>query len=535
MSTTKQTGRGHYPRKSKTYIVPSVDCIDESETLLRFGYSATTVCPSSSKKVVCQCHKCGQLLERIRIRVRPPVLCHSCVKSKVDYGPINGLVDLEATLSQMHYDVKTLPRYSLQKVVGICTTCQKRYRVRLASVRQGQQCRPCLRTQICNTQWSPRDANGHMWLNEEETLKQLNYSALTLSPKSNSMVIANCSCGKIYPRIRRNIHDNSVCVSCARRKINHEELQIKRGRTIKKHYPEGIPQCNSYGGTAAALGDYLSKILGRLLTRELLLSNGQRLDLFDPKTNIGIEYCGLYWHNEHSLTPRKKYYHADKMRAAQKDGYRLITVFEDEYLTHEKAIKNRLRVILGDTRIVLQARKGTIIALNADRARKFVEEHHIQGCPPVFKYAFGIEYEEELLGVVLGGIHHRQGHDRSLILSRLCFAPQVHITGGAKRLFKRLCIQGKTDNFLKIVTWADMRWTDGAVYSRLGMTLAANLPPDYSYIKTANPGKRYSKQSQQKRLTGCPPGVTEREWAHQNGFSRIWDCGHQRWEYDLLL
>jgi hypothetical protein len=282
------------------------------------------------------------------------------------------------------------------------------------------------------------------------------------------------------------------------------------------------------------LGEYLEGILGRPLSREKALKNGQRLDLFDSLTNTGIEYCGLFWHNEHSLTPRGKYYHVDKMKAAQKEGYRLITIFEDEYLTREDAVKNRLLVILKNKRMVIPARKCILSTVEMIVAKKFLDKHHTQGSPAVFKYAFGLFYAENLVGLILGGVHHRQGHKSILVLSRLCFAPQIHITGGSQRLFKRLCDQGKLDGYSRLITWADKRWTDGAVYSRLGMTLTANLLPDYSYVKTAKPRERFSKQSQKKSRTGCPPEMTEKDWALQRGFSRIWDCGHQRWEYDLL-
>jgi hypothetical protein len=468
------------------------------------------------------------------MRVRPPVLCHSCVKTKVNLGPFDGLVDVEATFQQFHYDVNTLPRHSNEKVMGICSTCKTRYPVRLSSVQQGQQCRPCLRSEICRNQWAPREDDGSKHLNDEETLKQFGYLASTISPKSTMMVIADCSCGNTYQRIRRNINDDSKCIVCARGKINHKSLQVKRGTTIREHYPEGLPQCTNYGQAASALGDFLAATLKRRISREKFLSNGQRLDLFDSQTNIGIEYCGLYWHNEHSLTPRGRRYHVDKMKAAQKEGYKLITVFEDEYLEREEAVKNRLLVILGNKKTVVQARKCQVALVDVNTANEFMNKHHIQGAPPPFKYAFGLIHEGTLLGIMTGGKHHRQGHKDALVLSRLCFAPQVHVTGGSVRLFKKLCDQGRVDGYKKIITWSDNRWTEGEVYSRFGMTVVSKIPPDYSYIKTTKPGKRFSKQSQQKRLTGCPPEITEREWAHQHGFSRIWDCGHQRWEYDLL-
>ena len=44
---------------------------------------------------------------------------------------------------------------------------------------------------------------------------------------------------------------------------------------------------------------------------------------------------------------------------------------------------------------------------------------------------------------------------------------------------------------------------------------------------------RLSKQSQSKRNSGCPKGMTELEWANSRGLSRIWDCGKTRWEFSV--
>lgn len=526
--------RGYFTRTPKNYSIEDTPQIDNDETLRRFGYPATAISPSGTRKVVCKCERCGVILERIRIRVRPPVLCHSCSKTKYDRDAPAPLVDAEETLKQFGYTVESLPRAGTEKVVGICSVCRGRYHVRIKSVREGMKCRPCLRADICKTQFAPRENDGGKNLNEEETVKQFGYSAISLSPKSFSMVIANCSiCGTTYRRIRRNVNDYSKCIACARNKIDHKKLQNKRHKTLQEHYPEGLPHPLNLGQTASLLGDFLSATLGRDITREKILSNGQRLDLYDPQTNIGIEYCGLYWHNEHSLTPRGGHYHADKMLAAQKDGYKLITVFEDEYIEREEAVKNRLLVILGNNKKVVQARKCQITLVEASIAKEFIDKHHIQGSPPTFKYTFGLVHENNLLGVMTGGDHHRQGHKKELVLSRLCFAPQVHVTGGSKRLFKKLCDQGRLDGYVKIITWSDNRWTDGDVYSRLSMNVITKIPPDYSYVKINKPGKRFSKQSQQKKHTGCPPEITEREWAYRHGFSRIWDCGHLKWEFTL--
>ena len=92
----------------------------------------------------------------------------------------------------------------------------------------------------------------------------------------------------------------------------------------------------------------------------------------------------------------------------------------------------------------------------------------------------------------------------------------------------------QTDNKIKeIISWSDNRWSVGSVYRKLGFVLAEELKPDYSYVDLKRPHRRISKQSQQKKKTGCPQGMTELEWANQRGLSRIWDCGKKRWLYNI--
>jgi hypothetical protein len=80
------------------------------------------------------------------------------------------------------------------------------------------------------------------------------------------------------------------------------------------------------------------------------------------------------------------------------------------------------------------------------------------------------------------------------------------------------------------VSFSDYRLTPGTVYERLGFELDRVYRPDYFYV---HEGRRISKQSQQKRCTGCPVDVTERTWALDHGLVRCCDAGKKRWVFNL--
>lgn len=68
---------------------------------------------------------------------------------------------------------------------------------------------------------------------------------------------------------------------------------------------------------------------GEIVENDRVIINPSEIDILLPDLRIGIEVCGLYWHSEKFKPPT---YHRDKMLNCERNGYRLITVFEDEIM-----------------------------------------------------------------------------------------------------------------------------------------------------------------------------------------------------------
>lgn len=286
------------------------------------------------------------------------------------------------------------------------------------------------------------------------------------------------------------------------------------------------PPNSCYGKTQAEIQEWLAS-LGFAFNPDRTILQGREIDLFSLDLRLGIEYCGLFWHNEESPQPRGPSYHFDKYRRCLEQGVRLITVFEDEWLHREAQVKNFLRSVLGRNEVRLHARKCRVVDLEKPEAAQFCERHHIQGAAHLGLHFAGLQDPAgRLVGVMSLGRHHRGGRD--LVLDRLCFAGNVSVVGGASRLLRHLV---KVSAAGSLVSWSDNRWSAGSVYRQMGFTLGADLPPDYSYVDDNQPGVRLSKQSQKKAASGCPAGLTEKEWSRQRGLFRIWDCGKQRWHW----
>ena len=147
------------------------------------------------------------------------------------------------------------------------------------------------------------------------------------------------------------------------------------------------PRClvcsKEYGSTSIGEREVLKYIRTIIEEEHIIIANDRRtiskeLDIYTPEISIAIEFNGIYWHTEKHGKGRK--YHYNKWKECKDKGIQLITIWEDEWRDKQDIAKSMLAHKLGasqDKRVY--ARKTKIVSLNSSIARKFLEEHHIQG------------------------------------------------------------------------------------------------------------------------------------------------------------
>jgi len=183
----------------------------------------------------------------------------------------------------------------------------------------------------------------------------------------------------------------------------------------------------------------------------------------------------------------------------------------------------------------IHARKCEVRKIRSKQHREFCDLYHIQGSNKLSLVAFGIFKGEELLGVLSLGRHNRDNRDKVAVLDRLCFKAGWRVVGGASRLFAKAREWALENGIYSIISFSDDRMSVGTVYERLGFALDCVLPPDYIYIKEDDLKVAFSKQSQRKKVTGCPLGTTEKEWAKKKGLVQVFDAGKKRWAFRLRI
>ena len=251
------------------------------------------------------------------------------------------------------------------------------------------------------------------------------------------------------------------------------------------------------------------------------------LDIVIPSKNIAIEYNGLYWHSEQRGKDRN--YHLNKYNMCKDKGYRLIQIFEDEWLTKQDIVKSRLKHILGFRDRTVFARKCTIREIVPNVARDFINKYHIQGYHGC-NVKLGLFYNDELVSVMTFAkpsiSKGRSNKEDVFELSRFCSSCAV--TGAAGKLLKYF-----TRNYIvkELYTYADLRWSDGNLYKQLGFIEGKQTPPNFWWNINGIRKHRfgYRKDVLNKRLDSFDPDITGYQNMINNGYDRVWDCGNLKY------
>ena len=300
-------------------------------------------------------------------------------------------------------------------------------------------------------------------------------------------------------------------------------------QTPDKHlYGRGCPKCGKQISYAEdKIRDYIGKFNKYIIkTRVKNIISPYELDIYIPEKKVAIEYDGLIWHSE--KFGKDKNYHLNKTELCEKQGIRLIHIFEDEWLEHEDIVKSKLRHILGcDVDLPkIFARKCIVNEIDNQIAESFLEKNHIQGFARSTIY-LGCFYNNELVGVM--SFKRETSSSNKWELTRFATDITKHCVGVGGKLFKYFV---KKYNPSEVKSFADRRWSTTLkenLYDKLGFMVDNVLKPDYHYVVGDNRLHKFGfrKQILLKKYpsNGLTEDMTEHEMCQKLGFYRIYDCG----------
>lgn len=253
------------------------------------------------------------------------------------------------------------------------------------------------------------------------------------------------------------------------------------------------------------------------------------LDIVSHAKKIAIEYCGIYWHSELSHNKTSEY-HLNKLKACEEKGYKLITIFSDEWVYKKNIVKDKLLTIFGKSYSKkINARDCEIKIIDNKLSKVFYESYHIQGFSKGI-INIGLYYNNDLVACMT--FCNQRDFIKSIKESNtyelLRYASSSIIRGGAGKLLKYF---EKTVHPRKIISYADARWSTGQLYTTLGFICNNNLHPGYWYTRDYSTRlHRFNFTKSKLVKNGNSKDLTEWEIMQKLGYDRIWDCGQYRFE-----
>jgi hypothetical protein len=313
----------------------------------------------------------------------------------------------------------------------------------------------------------------------------------------------------------------------------HGEVKIDKGifsnRKIAK--TELCSKCCPVSSNISGKEILLLKLIKSVYDGEVVTSykvERKEIDIYLPELKIGFEFNGLRWHSE---LYREKTYHIDKTNLCNKNGIRLIHIFEDDFDYKLEIVKSIIFNIIGKSNKIYARKTQVKVITDKETVNAFLNENHLQGFVNS-NINYGLYYENELVSMMTfmkkrkifnGG--NKEGHYE---LVRFCNKLNYSVIGGASKLLNKFITDYSPKN---ILSYCDISWANGNLYKKLGFNYVGLTKPNYYYIIN---GKRQSRIKYQKHKlvkNGFNANLTETQIMESRGYSRIFNCGNEIYEY----
>jgi len=298
--------------------------------------------------------------------------------------------------------------------------------------------------------------------------------------------------------------------------------------------PKCYPYDNNKSIAEKEISNYVRKLGFDIKTNDKKIIKPLELDIVIEDKKIAIEYCGLYWHSSGGKgihNPTFLNYHKNKLEKCVEKRYKLITIFENEWLLKQDIVKARLKHILGvdNSSIKIRASKCEIKEIDPKIKNEFLNEYHIQGGDNS-RIKLGAYYADKLVSVMTfskGNISKGSKLEEGIWeLNRFCSHPDYHIYGIASKMLKHFQENFEWD---EIFSYADRRWSNGNLYNQLGFELIGITKPNYWYSGKNILGllHRFNfRKSTLKDMKYYDSDLTEFQIMSLEGYRWIYDCGN---------
>ncbi len=306
---------------------------------------------------------------------------------------------------------------------------------------------------------------------------------------------------------------DKIVVTCKK----HGDFVTNAGNHLSRN-GGGCPKCAGHVSyVETELVKRLAEYSPETSNRKVL--GGKELDILIG--SLAIEVNGVYWHSEKFIDNNA---HLSKTEMCAERGIGLLHFWGYEVLEKPDILVSMVKSKLGDSEKIY-ARNTSAVFLESQKAREFLSKTHLQGADSASTYV-GLLHGGEIVAV-MSFCKPRFDNKAEVELSRMSFKLNTTIVGGASKMLKFFVKQRAPKT---IVTYADRRYSNGEVYTKLGFEFSHNSKPNYFYTGSRNMISRYEAQKHKlPELLGekFDASLSEVENMKNAGMYRVFDCGNK--------
>lgn len=259
-------------------------------------------------------------------------------------------------------------------------------------------------------------------------------------------------------------------------------------------------QACSLGGTPYDLYQFLLTLTDNIIVNDRQQIWPKEIDFYLPDYKIGFEFNDIYTHRtiwqeqsngESTIISKPVKYHQDKHLACKEKGIRLFQIWDVEWLNERlrPILESVIRNALGLNTRKIYARQCELVGSNSKECNSFFLDNHIQGKARGKGY-FALKYEGEIVGATCYTDNQRVLTESDAVtISRMCFARDTTVVGGASRLLNAVIKETKCSSIEYLVL---NDYFDGVSFAKTGWT-EIGINPMVRYYDREN-GKLYYRQ-----------------------------------------
>lgn len=257
-----------------------------------------------------------------------------------------------------------------------------------------------------------------------------------------------------------------------------------------------------------------------------ILSNNREIDLLVTPT-LGIEVNSLYWHSyDKPETNIQRLKHQQKSLEATQKNIQILHIWDYEWKNArlrqiwQSVLKSKLGIVER-----IYGRKCVVKKVDPKVAKEFCKMNHLQGASNS-SIAYGLYYNDELKAIMTF-CKSRFNKKYQYELLRFCTLKNTQIVGGASKIIAAFEKDYKPTS---LISYANMRWSNGKLYESIGFTYSHTTKPNYFYVNKSGT-KIFSRNKCQKHrlskwLENFDPNHSETTNMFNNNYKRVWDAGN---------